>query len=106
MTAPSRPFSPTRSRMLSNPDMAAHYLEAALKAGDDEAFKLALRQLAEARLGGIAALAAATDLNREALYRALSRRGNPTFATLNKVLQAAETGKKDRDPEAATHLAD
>ena len=38
-----------------------------LAAGDTEAFKLALRNVAEAQLGGMTALSRRTDLNREAL---------------------------------------
>ena len=59
-----------------------------MAAGDEEAFKLALRHVAEARLGGMAALAEATGRSRETLYRTLSEQGNPTLATLSKVLAA------------------
>jgi probable addiction module antidote protein len=50
------------------------------------AFKLALRNVAEARLGGIRALSQHAELNRESLY--LYERGNPTLETLTKVMQA------------------
>lgn len=84
----SRPFHHTQRELLKDAGSAALYLEEALAAGDTAAFKLALRNVAEARLGGMSALSEATDLNREALYRALSEDGNPTFETLNKVMHA------------------
>ena len=73
---------------MRNPDSAALYLEEALAAGDTGAFKLALRNVAEARLGGMSALSERTQLNREALYRSLSKSGNPTLETLTKVMRA------------------
>lgn len=86
--AASRPFGETREAILQDAETAALYLEEALAAGDREAFKLALRHVAEARLGGIAPLAEATGLNRETLYRTLSPRGNPTLDTLRRILHA------------------
>jgi probable addiction module antidote protein len=84
----SRPFRKTQIELLEDAENAALYLEEALAAGDLEAFKLALRNVAEARLGGMSALSERTALNREALYRSLSRRGNPTLETLTKVMHA------------------
>ena len=48
---------------------------------------IALRNVAEAH-GGIAAIAEATHLNRQTMYRTLSSEGNPTFATLLTILRA------------------
>ncbi|MFZ1429392.1 MAG: addiction module antidote protein [Geminicoccaceae bacterium] len=87
MTSASRPFQPTRNAILHDPQVAALYLEEALAAGDTGAFKLALRNVVEAQ-GGMTALADETKLSRETLYRTLSARGNPTLATLGKVLAA------------------
>lgn len=87
MTAPTRPFRQTRAAILHDPHAAALYLEEALAAGDTGAFKLALRNVVEAR-GGMTALARETELSREALYRTLSEGGNPTLETLSKVLGA------------------
>ena len=84
----SRAFRDTQIELLTDPNNAALYLEEALIAGDTAAFKLALRKVAEARLGGMGALSERADLNRETLYRALSERGNPTLETLTKVMQA------------------
>lgn len=84
----SRPFRDTLIDQLKDPNSAALYLEEALAAGDAAAFKLALRNVAEARLGGMSALSERAGLNRESLYRALSKRGNPTLQTLTRVMQA------------------
>ena len=84
----SRPFRETQIELLKDPENAALYLEEALAAGDMDAFKLALRNVAEARLGGMGALSERTALNREALYRSLSAGGNPTLETLTRVMHA------------------
>jgi probable addiction module antidote protein len=63
------------------------YLSAAM-ADSREAFLVALRDVAEARLGGIANLAEEANVNRETLYRTLSVAGNPRFSTLESVLSA------------------
>lgn len=73
---------------LKDPAEAAAYLEAALQEGNQEALLLAMRQLAAAR-GGMTAIAQQTGLSRESLYRAFSKRGNPTLTTLSSVLAAA-----------------
>ena len=71
---------------LSDPDYAAGYLSACVAEGQDE-FLLGLRNVAEA-LGGVGWLAADTDLNREGLYRMLSKDGNPRLSSLFTVLDA------------------
>ena len=48
---------------------------------------LALRNVAEA-YGGLGAVAAEAGISREALYRALSAKGNPTLKTILAVLKA------------------
>jgi probable addiction module antidote protein len=48
-------------------------------------FLLALRNIAEAN-GGMKAVAEKAHLNRESLYRTLSRRGNPEIRTLFNLL--------------------
>jgi probable addiction module antidote protein len=71
-----------------DPEFAAEYLRAALEEDDEPAvLLLALRQIAEAR-GGIAKVAKAAGIERESLYRALSRRGNPRLSTLVAVTRA------------------
>lgn len=68
-------------------DMQA-YLNACLEeAGDDAAFiAKALGTIARAR--GMTQLAQQTGLGRESLYKTLSGEGNPSFATVLKVIHA------------------
>jgi probable addiction module antidote protein len=82
-----------------SPDFAAEYLKAALEDTEEpEVLLIALRRVAEAR-GGIARVARAAGVERESLYRALSRRGNPRWSTLLAVTRAlglkltVETGR-------------
>ncbi|MGO9649524.1 conserved hypothetical protein [Candidatus Sulfotelmatobacter kueseliae] len=71
-----------------DPEFAAEYLRAALEDDDEPGVLLiALRHIAEAR-GGIAKVAKAAGVQRESLYRALSRRGNPRLSTLVAVTKA------------------
>ncbi len=70
---------------LKNPEEAAHYLNACLEDEDARVFLLALRDVADAN-GGIRALSQNTHLNRESLYRMLSKSGNPSLGSLAAVL--------------------
>lgn len=81
----SRPFKTRQLVALQNAEQAALYLEESLEAGDMDAFKLALRNVADAQ-GGMSKLAEDAELNRQNLYRVLSRKGNPNLNTLNKIL--------------------
>lgn len=64
------------------------YIEACFEeAGDDPAFIVkALGDVARAK--GMMQIARETGLAREALYRSLSAHGNPSFATVTKVVRA------------------
>lgn len=89
---------------LRDPSEASAYLEAALKDGNAKVFLLALKNVATAA-GGIGSLAKKTKLNREALYRTLSKKGNPELATLQSILeglglQISITPKKKSKPAA------
>jgi probable addiction module antidote protein len=88
MTRTSRPFQELSDDLLKDSEYAAVYLEEVLNQGDTELFKLALKNVASARLGSMSAVAEKTELAREALYRSLSKTGNPRFDTLTKVLEA------------------
>lgn len=72
---------------LKNPKEAAAYLNAAIEEGDRELLLLALRNIAEAQ-GGISAIAEKAHLNREHLYRLLSKRGNPEIKSFMMLLHA------------------
>lgn len=69
-----------------DPEYAAEYLSSA-KADSNEAFLIALRDVVEAGMG-MKNVARAAKLNRESLYRALSRQGNPSIDTLDSLLSA------------------
>lgn len=62
------------------------YLADVLADGNTRAFPLALRTAAEVL--GMAELARRTGLNRETLYRTLSKNGNPRLDTLGAILKA------------------
>jgi probable addiction module antidote protein len=86
--ARSRSYKETFLQRLRDPEEAAAYLDAALEEEDKDVFLLALRDVVEARLGGIGKLAQQVGLNRESLYRTLSEQGNPELASLDKLLHA------------------
>ena len=73
---------------LNSDEDIALYLDACLEeAGDDPAFiAKALGNIARAR--GMSQLARETGLGRKSLYKALSGEGNPSFATILKVIHA------------------
>lgn len=83
----SVPAAPHLQAWLKKPKNAAAYIEAALAEGDARDLLQALRNVAEAR-GGISHIAKQTGLNREALYRTLSKDGNPQLKNLTAILGA------------------
>jgi probable addiction module antidote protein len=71
-----------------DPEFAAAYLKEAIEDTENPGVLLiALRRVAEAR-GGIAKIAKAAGIERESLYRALSKKGNPRMSTLVAVTRA------------------
>ena len=70
---------------LANPEEAALYLNAAAE-DSEEMLLVALRDIAEAKQ--MAHVAERAGVAREALYRMLSKSGNPTFNSLRGVLSA------------------
>jgi len=73
-------------KQLKDPKEAAEYLNACMS-DSEEVFLLALRDVVEAS-GGMANLARKTSLNRENLYRSLSKKGNPKLSSLASILDA------------------
>ena len=71
---------------LADPVEAAAYVEAVLGLDHPAALLVALRQVAKAH--GMADVARRADVGEKTLFRALSENGNPTIATLHKVLRA------------------
>ena len=82
---PAKPYTLQRLR---DPATAAAYINAAAQEDDPGAFLHALRNVAEAT-GGMSRMAARTRLNRQQLYRTLSKGGNPELRSLTKILSAA-----------------
>ena len=62
------------------------YLNAALEDGDPALVSAALGDIARAH--GMTQLARDTGITRDGLYRALSPAGNPSFGTVQKVVNA------------------
>jgi probable addiction module antidote protein len=76
---------------LRDREYAAEYLNGVLEdegADQQERFLLALRDVAKAY--GMTNLAEDTELAREAMYRTLSKDGNPRLTTLLSLLDALE----------------
>ena len=78
------PWDPAKT--IRDDEEAAVYLDVALNEGDHTDVAWALGVIA--RYKGMAAVAEATGLGRESLYKALSHQGNPEFATVLKVVKA------------------
>lgn len=74
------------AEQLDSPHEIAAYIEAALEDGDARVIAHALGTVARAR--GMSEIARKTGLGRESLYKALSPDGNPTLATVLKVVRA------------------
>lgn len=74
------------SEHLDSEEMVFAYMNAAMEEGDATLFTAALGDIARAR--GMTDIARKAGLSRESLYRALSRDGNPEFATIVKVMNA------------------
>jgi DNA-binding phage protein len=68
---------------LTDPFEAVAYLNAALEDGSQEVFLLALRDVMEASVA-----AKLPHLNKENMYRILSRKENPQLSSLNSLLQS------------------
>jgi probable addiction module antidote protein len=88
------------AELRSDPQYAAEYLTAA-RADSNEAFLVALRDVAEAHKG-MKRVAKEAKVNRENLYRALSKKGNPSSATLEAVLDVLGIGVKFFPKASAT----
>jgi probable addiction module antidote protein len=74
------------SEYLKDDDAIAAYLEAAFEDGDLRVITQALGNVARAR--GMTQIARDAGVTREALYRALSDKGDPRLSTLLGVMKA------------------
>ncbi|MEI6127354.1 MAG: addiction module antidote protein [Pseudomonadota bacterium] len=70
---------------LKDPQNAAAFINAVIEDSDREAFLLALKDVAQAQ-GGMTAIAEKTHVSRSSLYKTLSKRGNPEFGSISKLL--------------------
>lgn len=73
---------------LKTPEDCASFVEAVIvEAGDDTAF--IVKSLGEvARSKGMAAVARNAEVSREGLYKAMSEKGSPSFATVFRLIRA------------------
>lgn len=78
------------SKKLDTPEGQTAHINLALATGNADKIRDAIG--AVARMRGMTAIADATKLNRESLYRALGETGNPEFATVVKVMRALGLG--------------
>lgn len=62
------------------------YLREAAAIDDPKMMQIALGKVARAR--GMTQLAKQTGLSRESLYKSLSVNGNPSYATISRILEA------------------
>ena len=74
------------AELLESPEAIAAYIEAAFESGDTALISHALGVVARAR--GMSQIARDAGMTRDAVYKALSRDGNPTLSTLSKVMGA------------------
>lgn len=82
----TRDYNSWRLEKLADPQIAEGYLNDAL-ADSPQMFLKALLNVTQARQN-VAAVATKAGVKRETIYRAFSKRGNPTLDTLNAVLSA------------------
>ncbi|MCP4481758.1 MAG: putative addiction module antidote protein [bacterium] len=77
-----------------NPSQADLYLDESIKEykqdRDQQMLIASLHDVVKAK--GFCYIARKTGLNRQTIYRALSKNGNPTFNTLNTILEALGYG--------------
>jgi probable addiction module antidote protein len=85
MSGQTRSYKDGLHRRLQDNNEALHYLQAALE-DSRSAFLVALKNVLDAR--NVAEVARASKLNRVHIYRMLAGEGNPTVASLEKLLHA------------------
>jgi probable addiction module antidote protein len=87
MNAPrDKSYSEAIGAALADPVEAAAYLDAVMELDDPAALLVALRQVAQAH--GMAEVTRRAEVGEKTLFKALSDKGNPTLATVSKVLHA------------------
>lgn len=84
---PYKSYEQSLIRSLKNPKEAELYLNAALDEGDMEVFLLALYHVAKAY--GLSRLAEKAKIHRVSLHKMLSKRGNPEFISVLRLVEAS-----------------
>ncbi|MBB4952777.1 putative addiction module antidote protein [Agrobacterium vitis] len=74
------------TEFLTSDEAIAAYLEAAFEDGEPKVIAVALGNIARAK--GMTSVAAQSGITREALYKALSEKGDPKLSTLLGVMNA------------------
>ena len=82
----SRAYEEGLDKRLKDPEYAIAYLNVILEENDPDLLLLGLRDVARAY--GFTQIAGSTGLNRESLYKALSKGRNPRIGTVMNVLSA------------------
>lgn len=85
---PTTSYQEDLIRELQDPKEAVAYLNAALNDEDPRIFLIALKNVLEAQGLGVSAVARIAKLNRENLYRMLSKKGNPKLTSIIPVLHS------------------
>ncbi|MFA7402807.1 MAG: addiction module antidote protein [Pelobacteraceae bacterium] len=85
MTRKTGSYDEYHIEWLRDPENAAAFINAVIEDNDKEAFLLALREVAQAQ-GGMTTIAEKTHVSRSSLYKTLSKRGNPEFNSISKLL--------------------
>jgi probable addiction module antidote protein len=86
VTVRDKSYEQATLQALTEPTEAAAYIEAILELDDPAALLVALRQVAKAH--GMAEVARRANVGEKTLFKSLSENGNPTIATVHKVLHA------------------
>lgn len=84
----STPYKDYLYKTLTDPIRASEYLNAALEEDDLPTFVLALKDVVEAIGGGVGKVAQKSHLNRENLYKMLSKQGNPRLSSLKQLMHS------------------
>ena len=87
MRKPYRSYEESLIKSLKDRKEAELYLNAALEEGDRQSFLLALYHVAKAH--GLSHLAEKAKLHRVSLHKMLSKRGNPEFESILRLIQAS-----------------
>lgn len=74
------------AKHLDSEEMITEYLNTALEDGDPAVIAAALGDIARAK--GMTQLSRETGVSRDGLYKALSPTGNPSFSTVQSVIEA------------------